>query len=291
MKNFLLYFYNINIENINEENDKYSFIYNGNQYVLEIVNDTNKNIYYLSQLIIQSGIKCNEIILNRFNEPITQYENQYYVLMKTFENYNKKITFLDVLEYPIKSAYLEIEKNNNWQELWSKKVDYLTYQINQFGLNYPLLRESFGYFSGICENAIQILNYVNNNDLYIVHKRMNLDTTYYDLYNPFNMILDTRVRDVAEYLKSLFINDDNIYDKTNYFFNNLNLSNNEKDLFIIRMMYPTFYFDLYEKVLEKKEDEKSIQKIIDKTNSYEEYLSYIMNYLSNVNLKIEWLKK
>ena len=164
MKNFLLYFYDLNIEKIIKKDDKYYFIYNDDQFVLENVQNINNNIYYLNQLILQNNIKCNEIILNKFSEPITLYNNKYFALMKTFKNYNKKVTFLDVLNYPIKTSYLEIEKNNDWKTLWSEKLDYLEYQINQFGLDYPYLRESFSYFSGITENAIQMLNYVLNYD-------------------------------------------------------------------------------------------------------------------------------
>ena len=41
----------------------------------------------------------------------------------------------------------------------------------------------------------------------ILHKRIKLNSTLFDLYNPLNLIIDFKVRDFAEYIKDCLIND------------------------------------------------------------------------------------
>lgn len=292
MKNFLNYFYNINIQDIVKAKNKYKFTYNNNYYVLEHIylnEEVVTNIYNFNMEILSNGIICNKIILNNQNKPVTIYDNKAWVLMETVDNFEKRITFQDIFSFPIKTNNDNFYKNNNWKQLWSMKNDYLEYQINQLGLDYPLLRESFSYFNGLSENAIQLLNNVTNDDLYVVHKRVNYHMTYYDLYNPFNMILDTKVRDMAEYFKDAFLLKKDINKELDIFLENYYLTDNEKLLFIIRMLYPTFYFDMFENITDELKEEKKIKKIIASISDYEKLLNTILDKIGLIN--IEWLKK
>ena len=292
MKNFLNYFYNINIQDIVKAKNKYKFTYNNNYYVLEHIylnEEVVTNIYNFNMEILSNGIICNKIILNNQNNPVTIYDNKAWVLMETVDNFEKRITFQDIFSFPIKTNNDNFYKNNNWKQLWSMKNDYLEYQINQLGLDYPLLRESFSYFNGLSENAIQLLNNVTNDDLYVVHKRVNYHMTYYDLYNPFNMVLDTKVRDMAEYFKDAFLLKKDINKELDIFLENYYLTDNEKLLFIIRMLYPTFYFDMFENITDELKEEKKIKKIIASISDYEKLLNTILDKIGLIN--IEWLKK
>ena len=292
MKNFLSYFYNISIQDIIKTKNKYKFIYNDNQYVLEHIYLTEEvimDIYNLNMELINNGIKCNRIILNNQNSPVTIYDNKNWVLMETVNNFEERINFEDIFTFPIKTSYDNFFKNNDWKTLWGAKNDYLEYQINQLGLDYPLLRESFSYFNGLSENAIQLLNNVTNDDLYIVHKRVTYHMTYYDLYNPFNMVLDTKIRDMAEYFKDAFLFKKDILKELDIFLANYYLNDNEKLLFITRMLYPTFYFDMFENITDELKEEKKIKKIIANINDYENLLNIIIDKIGLIN--IEWLKK
>lgn len=299
MKNLIMYFYNINIENIRQYNNKYRFEHNNDNYVLEniVVDgnsfsiDTIKKIYDLNVLLINRGFVCNQIITNINNDIVTTFDNKLYILMKVVPNYMDKIALEDIIKMSVKINIDDAFKQNDWKKLWINKIDYFEYQISQFGLKYPLLRESFSYFSGVTENAISMMNYVKNNELYISHKRLNCDSTYYDLYNPFNIILDTRVRDVADYIKDRFIRDEKT-DIIGYLEGN-NLTENEKQLFFVRMLYPSFYFDIYERIIDG-DDELKVKKIIEKVADYELLLFELDDYLkrNKINVgNIEWLKK
>ena len=113
--------------------------------------------------------------------------------------------------------------------------------------------------------------------------------TYYDLYNPFNMILDTKIIDMAEYFKDAFLLKKDILNELDIFLNNYSLTDNEKVLFIIRMLYPTFYFDMFENITDEIKKEDKIKRIIEGIPEYEKLLDTIINKIGLIN--IEWIKK
>ncbi|NLM96471.1 MAG: hypothetical protein GX175_02475, partial [Halanaerobiaceae bacterium] len=64
-------------------------------------------------------------------------------------------------------------------------------------------------------------------------------------------------------------------------------------LFFTRLLFPTFYFDIYEDIINNGEDEKELLRIINRVNDYEEFLRKIYTYLKTITTipDIEWLKK
>lgn len=60
---------------------------------------------------------------------------------------------------------------------------------------------------------------------------------------------------------------------------NLNLTKDEVILFLSRLIFPTYYFDIYEQVYMGKKNEKDIKKIVIKNNYYEEFLKKIYLFL------------
>ena len=70
------------------------------------------------------------------------------------------------------------------------------------------------------------------------------------------------------------------------------LTTAEYYLFLARMLYPTYYFDAYEEILNGKKKEEEIKKITNKVNDYEKILKKIYNYYKNFLMitPIEWLE-
>ena len=64
-------------------------------------------------------------------------------------------------------------------------------------------------------------------------------------------------------------------------------------LFFVRLFYPSFYFDVYEQIVENNCDEQKILDAIEKTPLYEKLIKDVYAYLSNyINIPdIEWIKK
>ena len=49
-------------------------------------------------------------------------------------------------------------------------------------------------------------------NLSISHRRIHKKDTLFDLYNPINFIIDVKVRDICEYYKTCFLDNQNIID-------------------------------------------------------------------------------
>lgn len=294
MKNAINYYYNLYPDNIYQNEKGYYFTVNQRRYFLTKYLDDPKNIqtiYDTHMYLLNQNFYVHPIILNTQNQILTFINNEPYILMNTIY-YKNKITLNDVLFFTNKIS--NIKTTTNWGELWSNKSDYLEYQISQLGKSHPVITESFSYYIGLGETAIQMVNSIEktNVNIFYSHKRINSDDTQYDLYNPLNIMVDYKVRDIAEYLKSKFFNGENItLDLANYF-NNEKLSTYEYYLFLARLIYPTYYFDLYEEIITDRKDDKAIEKIISKADDFENIIKKIYQYYKTflpIN-KIEWLE-
>ena len=299
MNNFIKFFYNMKVTNTNFINNYYEFNHNNNYYRLYILNEeyniyNYNNIYTINKELINNTL-MSEIILNKDKNIITTYHNINYILLKINCNINKDIT-LEEIDYLSKVKIVNNNKSN-WGLLWSKKIDYLEELISENGKKYPQVVNSFNYFIGLSENAISYYNNIdidNNMMHYISHKRLKPTDKVDSLYNPLNIIYDYRVRDVAEYIKNSFWTDNhNIYNELNNYLYKSNLSLNEVKLLISRVLFPSFYFDLYEDIFNYNKDEKILNNIISRIDEYEEYLNSIIIYFKRFYPidEIEWLKK
>ena len=294
MKNVINYYYNLYPENIYQKEEEYYFFINNIRYTFieykEDIKEIDK-IYNTHLSLLMNSMYVHPIILNKDNHPITIINKVPYILMQTVY-YEEKINIKSLI------AFSNIETNTNkettWEELWKRKNDYIEYQINLLKNNYKILKNSINYYLGLGENAIELLNITSpkNIKMYYSHKRIDKNSTAFDLYNPLNIIIDTKVRDVAEFLKDNFFSGINIEKDLEYFLKTSNLSIEEHILFLARMLYPTYYFDLFEKIIKKEKPEKEILDIIKKVDEYESIIKKLYNYYKTfINIPIiEWLE-
>lgn len=305
MKNNIMYYYNLIIDTIHQNNNYYYFYYNNERYELVMYTRDIKEqqaIYELNKQMIALNILVHEIILNKDNYVVTIINNIPYILYKIYINKEKKLSLLELTylsNYNIEHD--NILKRNNWDILWSTKIDYLEYQINQMGLKYPMLVDSFNYFVGLAENAI---SYAKNTQLeekkeqvdieVISHRKIKLTDTINAIYDPLNIVMDHKARDLAEYIKiSFYKKNTNIFKELNLYFNNNYYSRYGIRLLFSRILYPSYYFDTYEKIIQGKIKESEILNITTQIEEYENYLKNIYLYLKNFyNIPpVEWLIK
>lgn len=294
MKNALKYYYSLDVLNIHQKDTTFYFKYNSYEYVFtkcDLV-DIDK-IYKLSNNLNQNGVPSHEIILNNNNNILTNINNENYILMKMYVEKNQ-IEINDIINFN-NIGYFDIKnlKMDNWYNLWTNKVDWFEYQISQNGKKYPLIRKSFSYYIGLSETAISLLKSVTNNNLYysLNHRRINYKDNLQDLYNPLNFVIDLRIRDICEYFKNKFFYGEKIETEIFNYLESNNLDYNESIYFFARMLFPTYYFDIYEKIVNDSLDEININNILILENDYEIFIKKLYFYLKNkVNLpSIEWL--
>jgi len=307
MKNNIMYYYNLNIDNIYQSNDYFYFDINNQRYELVIYTRDIKEqhaIYELNRKMVMSNILVHEIILNKDNYVVTIINNIPYILYKVYitKNKDKEFSLLDLTYLSnYNFEYDDILKRDNWNILWGRKIKYLEYQVNQTGKKYPILVDSFSYFVGLAENAI---SYAKNTEIetkkeqtdigVISHRKIKECNKLSCIYDPLNIVIDHKSRNLAEYIKiSFFKNNKNIFNELNLYFSNNYFSLYGIRILFARILYPSFYFDMYEEIILNQRKESEILNITNRINEYEEYLRNIFFYLRRLyNIpEIEWLTR
>lgn len=296
MNNFIEYFYGIKVDKIVYEKNSYSFIYNRYFYKLYVFDNSSNTDFLINvNKKMLGNTLVSEIIKNRNGEVLSIYNNIGYILMRIYVNVNKGISLKEVVS--LSNSLYKDKLMINWGNLWEKKMDYLEDLINENGKKYPLIVDSFNYFVGLAENAISYYNTIlidKNYKFGISHRKIKIDDTIEELYNPLNIIFDYKVRDVAEYMKISFFNGNkNALNEFIWYLNNNYLSIMEAKLLIARLLYPSFYFDMYEDIMIDEKEEKIITNILIKIDEYEIYLAKLIEMISSkygVD-DILWLKK
>lgn len=299
MKNVLSYYYNLHLSDIHQTEGIYRFNLNGIDYAFTLYKrnlNEIRELYELSLLLFQNGIMVHQFVLNKENQLITYVNQKPYVLLQIYNNSKQNITINDINNFSFSSSILKLpEKQVNWANLWSDKIDYFEYQVNQFGKKNPLIRDSFSYFSGLVENGISLFNILelDYNNYSVSHQRLSSKDTMFEFLNPMNLIIDYKVRDACEFYKEKFLNKQSISNEIKEYLSNKNLNVYEILLFFIRMFYPSFYFDKYEYIINNEEDDYQLKNIIEFSDKYEKLLKEIYFYLSKyINMPdIEWIKK
>lgn len=300
MEQFLKYFYDIYIDNLYKKDNKYYF-YKDNSLFCVVKNyrlpEELKDILEICYEM-QSRFPVSQIIFNKFGQISSDYDNNNYILLKINTSMSSDITINDIIKIN-NSLFLNKDKKelyrNNWAKLWENKVDYFEYQIKELGRNKKIILNSFSYYIGLAENAISIANICElynkdnmNEKVVLSHRRINYPCMEYEFYNPLEYIFDIQVRDVSEYLKSMFFYTDRnhtIKELKNYLLST-RLSNYEANMLYARLLYPTYYFDIYEKVIEDLKEESELLDIINKVDEYELFLKEAYFELSRM-YKIE----
>ena len=290
MKSTINYYYNLNPDNIYKMFDYYYFYVDNELYYFKLYNRKYEDRFAIMELnknMINNNILVNEIIDNRNNNVVTIVNKLPYILIKVVININKRIT-LSEINYlsSYRSNYDDKLMRGNWAYLWSSKIDYLEYFMEQNYKKYQLIVDSFNYFVGMAENAISYLNMsiknnrMSDNDIGVIsHDIINSNYSVYELYDPLNIIIDHKARDISEYIKVSFWNDNfNIFEELDEYFKYNYFSYYGVCLIISRVIYPSFYFDIIDDIINGKRDESCILKITSRCSEYEKYLNDVFLY-------------
>lgn len=294
MKNAINYYYGLESQDIHQSQKNYFFSTQNEKYILYECNlsieEVNK-IYELSTLLSYYKIPYHQILMNKQNKIFTSINNTNYVLMKIKCDINEINSFSILNNNTLNLKNTNNIKYNNWYNLWTKKIDFLEYQFLEHKGYLKENKYLFNYYIGMTETAIMLSKKIKDGTKSICHKRINYKDTTLELYNPLNIIIDYKVRDACEYFKNKFIYDElSIQEVINYI-NTLNID--DIYIFFTRLLFPSYFFDIYENIIEKKENEKRCEKIINKVEEYESFLKIIYSYVKNItNIEeIEWLTK
>ena len=306
MNNIINYYYSMYPTNILETNSIYFFNYEGKKYLLTICNRPKEDIeslYKLNNIMLEKKLLVSEIITNNEKQAITFINNKPYVLLKICININAEINLYDIYTINKNTTNIDVDNilnRNDWVSLWESKNDFYESQLSELTVKYPIVNSYLNYYIGLAENAIlylkNIIKIKENVRMSICHRRVEYDEKTFIFYNPMEFIHDYFVRDISEYIKSVFFVDkEKAFNCIISFFNAFNPNYKEAQLFYARLLYPSYFFDIYDDIINgiKKEDE--VEKVIIHSSSYETFLSnvylYISRYYNSPIEKVDWLIK
>lgn len=264
MKNFINYYYNFDIYDIYFTNGKYLFYNEKNRYLLKKCNDTSVLSYYQNlNLELSQYQYFFTIVPNKEMNIITLIDNNPYVLLKLSNIQDEKISIFDIktdffvknYEKMISLVYFP------WITLWENKIDYFEKLFFLKQDSYKNIYPLFHYFIGISENAILYFKECikeekkeESDGLVISHKRMALNHSLYDYYDPTNIILDHSSRDVSEYIKSMFIHRVWDIDVVKRYLQQHYFSRYGIRIMFSRILFPSFFFDYIEGMIKNNQE-------------------------------------
>jgi len=295
MKNVINFFYNLNIDNIRVIDNNYYFTYDGKKFIFYEIRDVyfdHQATFELNSRVLNNNNSFYQIIPNKNNEILTYNANKKYILMLDKTVQDRNFDYFDVYDTNVivndNNKVINRLNRFNWALLWKSKVDYFEFYVNQNINKYRELNSYYNYFIGLAENAI--LYYGDTIDEekpseydrgVVSHKRIEQNYSFKDLYNPVGLIVDHPSRDLAGYLKMIFWNNTYKYENIINYLNEVNLSSYGARMLISRMLFPSFFFDAFEALIDNKTNSKYILNIVDRMNEYEKYVLNIYKLIRN----------
>lgn len=275
MENILNYYYQLNIIDIKKKDYYYLLTTDEyEQYIFNEIIDSNElkeNLDYLNN----TNILYDLLILTKEGNITINYNDKEYALFKVRNNEN-----LNILSF----SNLITTGKLKWGTLWSNRVDYYLEQIAEV-VEQKEIKYAMDYYISLAEIAISYFNTLseiyNENTLTFTlsHHIVTSPVDKYMFYNPSNMCFDLSVRDIAEYIKESFFNDI----LTNYeilsLIDIINLNESLANYLLVRLIYPSYIFKLYDIFIETKELNKKFYEYMKKSREYETLLSTIYNKL------------
>lgn len=208
-----------------------------------------------------------------------------------------------------------------WKGLWEKRLTQMENVWNGLLFQSPedefeqLFIESFPYYMGLTENAIQYLvdteldvEPADTDNGTVCHERFNFKTWatgQYFIKNPFDWVFDHRSRDLAEWTRERYFRNSQTYDvELKGFFDEYQsispLSAFSWRLLYSRLIFPLHYFDCIESyyITKSEQDKKLLEeqlgKILRQSSEYEKFLAGFYHVsgapINRLNLpQLEWL--
>lgn len=285
MKESINYYYNFNIADVENWGDNYRFYYLEQLFYFVPFKRAEAeldDIINVSKELKQKNIEVHDIVMNKFGRVITNIQNINYILLRTIGDISQEYEINDIIKM---NNMLILNENksklyrNSWASMWSAKLDYFEYQISELGKDKALVLDSFSYYLGLGENAISYLNeitskYTPSKDdrICLSHKRIDIPNYKLNYFNPLSFIMDYEVRDLASYIKSAFFKGEDALSYLKELLKIKRFTIYSYGLFYARLIYPTYYFDIYEGIMNNKKDEDDLIPIIDKAEDYEIFL-------------------
>lgn len=252
--------------------------------------------YYVSEL------KNQQCILMRCNRRGTREQESEGTSLSLFHGRGKQYT--EEIKY--------INQIGQWKKMWEQRLEQLEKFWQSKVMNRPhdefdtMFIESFPYYLGVTENAIQYLvdtelddEPTNFDGATICHRKYSAKymRNHQRIRIPFDWIYDHPTRDLAEWIRNEWVeNQHSVEESTLKFLRDyeqiMPLSTFAWRLLYSRLLFPLHYFEVVEgyyqsKDMHRRNDrQKNLETML---NGIDEYQDFLKNFYGMIRLPVEQL--
>lgn len=277
MKEFIEYNYDLRCDDLAILNNLLYFKHLDKFYIISNFNRDEVEFEKVLNYLISNNLKFLKVVMNKKGSYISEFNGKKYVVMESdCEN--------EIIDFPICIGGL-INENNYWNEIWENRVVQLEKHKSELSLNKDIFY-ILNYYIGLIEICIYNYNllirkYGQKNSLSIQHNRIEFPIYSFSYYNPVNYLFDFEFRDFAEYLKMRFFYSDFSTDEAISVIDNYNFDNFSINMFFVRLIYPTYFLELYDMQNKNNVYSDLFYDLLKKSSQYENFILKLITAMSS----------
>lgn len=277
MKEFIEYNYDLRCDDLAILNNLLYFKHLDKFYIISNFNRDEVEFEKVLNYLISNNLKSLKVVMNKKGSYISEFNGKKYVVMESdCEN--------EIIDFPICIGGL-INENNYWNEIWENRVVQLEKHKSELSLNKDIFY-ILNYYIGLIEICIYNYNllirkYGQKNGLSIQHNRIEFPMYSFLYYNPVNYLFDFEFRDFAEYLKMRFFYSDFSTDEAISVIDNYNFDNFSINMFFVRLIYPTYFLELYDMQNKNNVYSDLFYDLLKKSSQYENFILKLITAMSS----------
>lgn len=277
MKEFIEYNYDLRCDDLAILNNLLYFKNLDKFYIISNFNRDEVEFEKVLNYLISNNLKSLKVVMNKNGSYISEFNGKKYVVMESdCEN--------EIIDFPICIGGL-INENNYWNEIWENRVVQLEKHKSELSLNKDIFY-ILNYYIGLIEICIYNYNllirkYGQKNGLSIQHNRIEFPMYSFSYYNPVNYLFDFEFRDFAEYLKMRFFYSDFSTDEAISVIDNYNFDNFSINMFFVRLIYPTYFLELYDMQNKNNVYSDLFYDLLKKSSQYENFILKLITAMSS----------
>ena len=277
MKEFIEYNYDLRCDDLVILNNLLYFKHLDKFYIISNFNRDEVEFEKVLNYLISNNLKSLKVVMNKKGSYISEFNGKKYVVMESdCEN--------EIIDFPICIGGL-INENNYWNEIWENRVVQLEKHKSELSLNKDIFY-ILNYYIGLIEICIYNYNllirkYGQKNGLSIQHNRIEFPIYSFSYYNPVNYLFDFEFRDFAEYLKMRFFYSDFSTDEAISVIDNYNFDNFSINMFFVRLIYPTYFLELYDMQNKNNVYSDLFYDLLKKSSQYENFILKLITAMSS----------
>ena len=240
---------------------------------------SDKKLFYEQFEVTLKYPFFGRFIQNKNKHILTKKQNDYYIMFEktsflidkykyNFSNYNSVIWLF----------FLDNTISFSWFDKWIFRFYYIENEYKSIKGKYLLLDDSINYYMGLLKLSISFVKeYRDKKMLSFINHISLLEKDY---FNPTNVIVDIMERDVGEYLKIIYFSGEYVNFDYDDFFSWCSVNGYNFNLIIGRVLYPNYYFELFDKMCSGVYEEDKLKKIISNCSDFCNYVNFLIDKAS-----------